>query len=407
MSKETNNLTPTSYLTSPPFEFVVGANRRPFFVNASLVASQSKPLTSLVSGGGSSPHGGQMRESLERRAILDDVDEDTFARFVEFALTNSYTPAEPCEYISEDEEDWSDDDDMKEENEATQQYQQQQRHVDNMAFTEIPSTEEGSSRKRRKGRKNETTAGGSSKRTKSNSNYKFPPSPVSSARGAESDSEHHSRTRSDVSMMMLNTSVPPNLAQGGPPVMYGRFTPTGPVFTTQPVYSGMHKPPPPPYHAKPMAHNQQFSFPSLPFAAAPPPREIPTPKQNEIDDDCTPVFLSHAKLYVFAEKYDVSALRALCLHNLHTSLSAYRIYSDAEGGHGAREVVNLINYTYENTMEDEGEELRKLVSWFCAWRAKRLLGCKFYCGCLEVGGMGVGFVGDLMGKLVSMTPGSD
>lgn len=65
------------------FEFEVGFQR--FAVHKSLVSRISPALSALVKNG--------MRESQERLASIPDVDEATFARFVEFMYTGDYNAA--------------------------------------------------------------------------------------------------------------------------------------------------------------------------------------------------------------------------------------------------------------------------------------------------------------------------
>jgi hypothetical protein len=51
------------------------------------------------------------------------------------------------------------------------------------------------------------------------------------------------------------------------------------------------------------------------------------PRKNvEECEDYTNVFLCHARVYVFAEKYDVAKLRALALHKLQQPLEVFQVY---------------------------------------------------------------------------------
>ncbi|KAK1239325.1 hypothetical protein MKX07_008813 [Trichoderma sp. CBMAI-0711] len=79
----------------------------------------------------------------------------------------------------------------------------------------------------------------------------------------------------------------------------------------------------------------------------------------------TQVFLSHAKLYVFADKYDIPDLRKLCLHNLHETLKYFTLYYDRIG-----DIVSLVRYSFENTIEND--KLRSLLVEYCACFAKEM-----------------------------------
>jgi hypothetical protein len=70
------------------------------------------------------------------------------------------------------------------------------------------------------------------------------------------------------------------------------------------------------------------------------------------------VFLSHVRLYVLAEKYDIEALGTLALEELHTILAIYTLYRCR-----TRDIIALLRYVYANTRvpEEGGEELRMLV----------------------------------------------
>lgn len=56
-------------------------------IHAELVAHHSKPLSKLVNG--------QMIEAKEGCACLEDVDEDTFTRFGQYAYTLDYPVPDP------------------------------------------------------------------------------------------------------------------------------------------------------------------------------------------------------------------------------------------------------------------------------------------------------------------------
>ncbi|KAF4453642.1 triacylglycerol lipase [Fusarium austroafricanum] len=73
-------------LQSEFFEFIVGHEKKKFFLHSSIVACQSESLEKLINGG--------MKEANERCATLPDVDSDTFVRFSQYAYTGDYQAAE-------------------------------------------------------------------------------------------------------------------------------------------------------------------------------------------------------------------------------------------------------------------------------------------------------------------------
>ena len=76
------------------------------------------------------------------------------------------------------------------------------------------------------------------------------------------------------------------------------------------------------------------------------------------------VFLSHACLYVFAEKWDIQELKMLALDELHATLKKYNLYTERTS-----DIINLLRYVYCNKEPSEGvENLRTLMRLY--------VGCK-------------------------------
>lgn len=86
---------------------------------------------------------------------------------------------------------------------------------------------------------------------------------------------------------------------------------------------------------------------------------VPATRANRgANEDYTEVFLSHARLYVFADKYDIQPLKTLALEELHNTLATYTLYRDR-----TEDILALLRYVYANTGESArgGEDLRKLL----------------------------------------------
>ncbi|EPS38426.1 hypothetical protein H072_7814 [Dactylellina haptotyla CBS 200.50] len=71
-----------SVLTSQPFTFIIGPEKKKFFVNEELISKCSPVLKALM--------GRNFREGSQREAYLDEVEEDTFVRFIQYAWTGTY-----------------------------------------------------------------------------------------------------------------------------------------------------------------------------------------------------------------------------------------------------------------------------------------------------------------------------
>lgn len=90
------------------------------------------------------------------------------------------------------------------------------------------------------------------------------------------------------------------------------------------------------------------------------------PKENtEHEQDFTPVFLAHARLYTFACMRLIDPLKRLALHKLHQTLLKFKLYDRRVG-----DVVELARYAYDHGEDRKPngtiENLRKLVVEYIA-----------------------------------------
>ncbi len=86
-------------------------------------------------------------------------------------------------------------------------------------------------------------------------------------------------------------------------------------------------------------------------------------KNRELCEDYTEVFLCHARLYVFADKYDVGPLKDLSLHMLQRTLAEFTLYDERIG-----DIINLLWYSYSNTTDrpESIDDLKLLVVHYSA-----------------------------------------
>ena len=118
------------------------------------------------------------------------------------------------------------------------------------------------------------------------------------------------------------------------------------------------------------------------------------PRENtESCEDCTEVFLCHARLYVFAEKYDIGRLRQLALHKLHRTLAKFNLYEEWVG-----DIVGLIRYSYNNICDRSGsiEELRSFAIHYAACKVEHLTPSTQFQSLLESAGS---FARDLLKEM--------
>ena len=86
-------------------------------------------------------------------------------------------------------------------------------------------------------------------------------------------------------------------------------------------------------------------------------------KNREACECYTDVFLCHARLYAFAERYEIVPLKALSLHKLHHNLVEFVVYDER-----VEDILDLIRYSYANTadLSDSIDGLRLLVVHYAA-----------------------------------------
>lgn len=89
---------------------------------------------------------------------------------------------------------------------------------------------------------------------------------------------------------------------------------------------------------------------------------VPPPRSNKAaDEDYTEVFLCHARIYVFAEKYDIQSLKILALRKLQQTLAIYTLYPERVG-----DIIILLKYVYANTIESTPnvEDIRTMLAHY-------------------------------------------
>ena len=103
--------------------------------------------------------------------------------------------------------------------------------------------------------------------------------------------------------------------------------------------------------------------------------------------------LCHVQLYVFADRYQVNALKDMAIHKLRNALK-----NTAFSPSNASQLVDLIQFAYQNTPELQTveEPLRGLLTYYAAWELKSLVLSKEFQQLFVAGGQ---FVNDLFQKV--------
>lgn len=96
----------------------------------------------------------------------------------------------------------------------------------------------------------------------------------------------------------------------------------------------------------------------------------PAPRSNKgSEEDYSGVFLCHAKLYVFAEKYDIQPLKKLALKKLHQTLAIFTLYMERVG-----DITTLLKYVYANTSESKPDvdDIRSMLAHYIGFEMETL-----------------------------------
>ncbi|KAI4692601.1 hypothetical protein J4E81_007017 [Alternaria sp. BMP 2799] len=110
------------------------------------------------------------------------------------------------------------------------------------------------------------------------------------------------------------------------------------------------------------------------------------PTENSVpEQDFTPIFLAHARLYTFACMRLIDPLKRLALHKLHQTLLKFKLYDRRVG-----DVVELARYAYDNgeDRKPDGtiEDLRKLVVEYIACEVSTIGKHEAFAPLLQEGG---------------------
>ncbi|MCJ1240828.1 hypothetical protein MMC14_008832 [Varicellaria rhodocarpa] len=95
---------------------------------------------------------------------------------------------------------------------------------------------------------------------------------------------------------------------------------------------------------------------------------------NTPNHDYLPVFLSHARLCVFATEYKIPSLKALALNKLHSALSHFEPYETQHG-----DIIKLTTYVYRSSFIRKKDPLRELVIQYIVQEANRAIASSEQC----------------------------
>ena len=267
-----------SIYTSAPFKFIIDGNH--LYIHAELVSRHSKPLDRMING--------YMSEAQKGFAIIKDVDEGTFVRFIQWAYKGYYEAGEFQIDLP------------RADSGSLEGQEVEERYLEELVpAAEVPYPEDLA--------------------------VEVPyPEEVAAGESVEAAPDEVFYTDS-------GASSPPRRGRRALKESFIRRKPTVPRET---------------------------------LSSCPPrPNQAP-------NEDYTEVFLSHARVYVFAEKYDIQSLKALALDELHGTLENFDLYAERTG-----DIIALIRYVYANTGEpvDGVEDMRTVLKHYLGFEMHTLM----------------------------------
>ena len=121
----------------------------------------------------------------------------------------------------------------------------------------------------------------------------------------------------------------------------------------------------------------------------------PRPNQ-EPNENYTPIFLSHAHLYVFALKYDIPSLKTLALENLHMTLDRFTLHPERTG-----DIIELLRYVYgSQELKDGVEEMREMLRGYIGFQMDVLMKDRDFRGLMKEEGELLDDFVEMVGKRI-------
>ncbi|KAM0667206.1 hypothetical protein ACQRIU_005061 [Beauveria bassiana] len=316
-----------SILGSKPYLFLVGPQKREFFVHASLAAGQSAVLDALVNG--------SMQEATEGCTVWEGVDEDTFVRFGQYVYTGNYEGSVPFEPPAVEEPA----PELDAEQPAPELFAEEPAPV---LEAEIPAPEPVDASGPAEEPSGTDRPAEEPEVAKEDSPAEAPcepkPEPADAGfwsappRSAEKKKKKKSKILLDQDISMDFSSE------------LDEFKTVAPPLTRDDAWKSFEEKQ---YEAG--GDNANYSVP-------------PNPKNRRIVYE--QVFLEHARVHMMAYYYDMQPLAQLALFKLHRALCTFTLHDERMG-----DVVGLLRYCYR---EDDRPLLRAMVSEYAACHVKQL-----------------------------------
>lgn len=99
---------------------------------------------------------------------------------------------------------------------------------------------------------------------------------------------------------------------------------------------------------------------------------LPIPPRCNLNptEDYTEVFLSHARVYAFADKYDIQPLGRCALAQLHETLKIFKVWPSC-----VQDILKLVRFVYDNipSSSGEAEKIRAMLSQYIGYEMENFI----------------------------------
>lgn len=328
-----------SIASSVPFRFLVGPNRREFTIHSALLSHQSPVLDTLVNG--------SFAEASEKCVTWGSVDEDTFVRFWQYAYTGKYTVDLSIAGL-------------KSEPQAAQEAEERTAQE---AIEAATVAREEKEIVQLVVKRDNTLRGLSSKDER-----RLIELQAKAARRAAREAERRAEIaeeEEEIADLQRMRDRRPIFAQED----YDRLVhllekKMARKKEEQPASEAEDETPSRELTSREVQWNA-FKRQGASGASSSASLSKGAPaRSNQAHEDYTGTFLSHARLYVFAECYVIAGLMELSLNELHGALVAFTLYEER-----INDVVVLVRYCYDNLVP---EALREMITLYAVCKIDKL-----------------------------------
>ncbi|OAP65342.1 hypothetical protein AYL99_01314 [Fonsecaea erecta] len=301
--------------------FLVGLEHKAFNVHSTLVVQLSPVFAAMING--------NMLESVERRAVLDDIDEATFVRFCEYAYKGDFSVPPPTTVVIDKERSSSPLRETIDHSKATPGYHDALSSVAQVGKAGGNSGERDGLAMFAEGPRLPPAMRDNHHDEKPSWKHRIS-RPVSWLKGHTVVRNSNAHTARDT---QLNNN---SLLLSKPPVPGSKLATDWAKFCSGDTAADWKGPVFQPY------------------------------RNRTSSESLAETLLSQARLYVFADRYVVESLRLRVLYKMRRSLASLKLFPER-----VPEVFGLVQYVYENTRE--GDDLRLLLTHFAACKVTALL----------------------------------